>query len=88
MSLHVKSHYTRIDPLAGVEFCCSCKWVAESPGGARHGVSKEGMGQSVGQNNVTKGQPDFQGPAIPMPSQTRCSSSSRLSFKSNSWKHK
>lgn len=30
MSLHVKLHYTHIEPsLVGMESCCSCKWVTD-----------------------------------------------------------
>lgn len=48
MSLHVKLHYTHIDPsLVGMETCCSCKGVTESLGGDKHGGGKEGMDQSV-----------------------------------------
>lgn len=78
MSLHVKLHYTHIDPsLVDMETCRSCKGVTESPGGDKHGGGKEGMDQSVWQNKATKSQPDSQGPAIPMPSQT-CSQDCNL----------
>lgn len=46
MSLPVKFHYTLTGPsLIGVETCCFCKWVTESPGRARRSMGKKRMDQ-------------------------------------------